>query len=108
MQKIGSYFIAAPEDQNNGEEFKIITFALTMWVTVFLVLFFLAPLVYGATATKPKLYHAFVMTSISLMLGSGLAGLRSKSKSLSEMLLRAFAGGFVFGWITSLLVLIID
>ena len=106
MQRIGSYFIAQPDGPTTVQQFKIIFFGLTMWITAFVVLFLLVPLVFGAVATKPKLFRIFAMMSMPMIFGSGLVGLNSKSKSLKELLLRAFLAAFGASWCFSMTLLV--
>ena|ERR1035441_8661645 len=108
MLNMKNGLFSVPDDQMNGEQFKVITFALTLWLTTFILLFVLSPVVYGAVATKPKLFRAFAMMSLPLMFGAGLAGLRSKSKSLSSLVLQGFVLGLMTACLASFLVLIVD
>ena len=90
----------------NKEQFKVMAFAMTMSLTIFVFLFHLIPIVYGATATKPKLFRAIALMLFPLMMSSGYVGLRAKSKSYRELLVRGLLNGFVIAWVMSLLLLV--
>jgi hypothetical protein len=98
MQKIKSYFSSNEVNSDPGQQaeiVKMIGFAFASWTMVFTVLFFLVPLVFGTLAPKPKLFRLFTMISLPLMIGTGLAGINFKSKSINEVLVRGLLSGFI-------------